>query len=487
MEDSELLEDLKCGICLELLVDPTSLSCGHTVCRYCLAQWWVKSRKRICPQCRQQWSGFPKVNVTLRNTIVSLYKSQSKEKLDSLKSDPTYDDIMNKFELLGNVENRNSRNNNSRFSWTGFCILFAMAVGLVVIVSLGFKNMGGLSKESLKSKALEHWTVHDVGFWVGTLGDWASVYQDNFVNAGINGDLLGLFSNHAELEDPKINMTVKIHQTKFLNELKTLKETLPASSFDIWSYKERKNEMAMFVMLGVREFPRATVVYLYLFNYWDTFLPFFSACVKHEEDYTTKQLIDLDENPTVNQWLEFIPWLIIAPYGLIAKFAYNFLEQHYWTSRVVIMHAFFMTLTEFAKYPGIVSSRDARRVHIKALKYFGFVLISSFFFKIFWSFIPMFIADCIFYWMLYVSPFDAANRLIKRMFRARRVEDHAASEQVVDDTGTEVHQHHHQQQQHHHQQQQHHHQQQQQQQQRQQQAGGSRGWHFNFHWSSHDH
>ena len=48
---------------------------------------------------------------------------------------------------------------------------------------------------------------------------------------------MGLFSNHAELEDPKINMTVKIHQTKFLNELKILKETLPASSFDIWSYK----------------------------------------------------------------------------------------------------------------------------------------------------------------------------------------------------------------------------------------------------------
>ena len=77
----------------------------------------------------------------------------------------------------------------------------------------------------------------------------------------------------------------------------------------------------------------------------------------------------------------------------------------------------------------------------------------------------MFIADCIFYWMLYVSPFDAANRLIKRMFRARRTDNHAANEQVVDDVGAEVHPHQHQ----------------------QQVGGGDRGWHFNIHWSSHDH
>ena len=50
-----------------------------------------------------------------------------------MKRDPTYEDIMSKFESMGKVESRTSRNNNSRFSWTGFCILFALAVGLVVV------------------------------------------------------------------------------------------------------------------------------------------------------------------------------------------------------------------------------------------------------------------------------------------------------------------------------------------------------------------
>jgi len=49
----------------------------------------------------------------------------------------------------------------------------------------------------------------------------------------------------------------------------------------------------MFIILGIREFPRSTLVYLYLFNYWDTFLPFFYTCVSHDQVYTTKELFHL--------------------------------------------------------------------------------------------------------------------------------------------------------------------------------------------------
>ena len=66
MNVNEILEDdFKCNVCFEILVNPTSLSCGHSICRYCLAQWWESSRKATCPECRQVWQGFPKVNVTL--------------------------------------------------------------------------------------------------------------------------------------------------------------------------------------------------------------------------------------------------------------------------------------------------------------------------------------------------------------------------------------------------------------------------------------
>lgn len=72
-QEGILEDDLKCGICFELLIDPTTLTCGHTICRYCLAQWWYRSRKSNCPECRQTWHGFPKVNVTMRYLILYKY------------------------------------------------------------------------------------------------------------------------------------------------------------------------------------------------------------------------------------------------------------------------------------------------------------------------------------------------------------------------------------------------------------------------------
>ena len=59
-------EDFKCNICFEVLLEPTTLTCGHSFCRFCLAQWWISSKKSNCPVCREVWEGLPKVNVTLR-------------------------------------------------------------------------------------------------------------------------------------------------------------------------------------------------------------------------------------------------------------------------------------------------------------------------------------------------------------------------------------------------------------------------------------
>ena len=60
------IDELECGCCCELLCNPTTLTCGHSFCRYCLAKWFVTSNKPECPLCRQTWSGFPQVNITLR-------------------------------------------------------------------------------------------------------------------------------------------------------------------------------------------------------------------------------------------------------------------------------------------------------------------------------------------------------------------------------------------------------------------------------------
>lgn len=42
---------LECGICLSLVCDPVSISCGHTFCRTCLVKTLQRSAKR-CPCCR---------------------------------------------------------------------------------------------------------------------------------------------------------------------------------------------------------------------------------------------------------------------------------------------------------------------------------------------------------------------------------------------------------------------------------------------------
>ena len=43
-------------------------------------------------------------------------------------------------------------------------------------------------------------------------------------------------------------------------------------------------------------------------------------------------------------------------------------------------------------------------------------LVFSFFFKIFWSFMPMFTADCIFYWVLYEDQWKGSTRVVFRYY-----------------------------------------------------------------------
>lgn len=60
------LPEVTCLCCYDVLLDPTTLSCGHSFCRHCLAMWVQSSRKSMCPTCRRIWHGFPKVNISFR-------------------------------------------------------------------------------------------------------------------------------------------------------------------------------------------------------------------------------------------------------------------------------------------------------------------------------------------------------------------------------------------------------------------------------------
>lgn len=60
------VSEFLCHCCYDILVNPTTLNCGHSFCRHCLALWCVSSKKNECPECREKWEGFPKVNILLR-------------------------------------------------------------------------------------------------------------------------------------------------------------------------------------------------------------------------------------------------------------------------------------------------------------------------------------------------------------------------------------------------------------------------------------
>ena len=59
-------EDFLCGCCHDLMVQPTTLTCGHSFCRLCIAEWYLQSKRTECLLCRAPWAGNPQINITLK-------------------------------------------------------------------------------------------------------------------------------------------------------------------------------------------------------------------------------------------------------------------------------------------------------------------------------------------------------------------------------------------------------------------------------------
>lgn len=66
-------DNVTCGVCFQIFLDPISLGCGHSFCEVCLAGMWKVSRfptNLLCPMCREPWGKqgdkVPPVNVQMR-------------------------------------------------------------------------------------------------------------------------------------------------------------------------------------------------------------------------------------------------------------------------------------------------------------------------------------------------------------------------------------------------------------------------------------
>ncbi|XP_077314870.1 E3 ubiquitin-protein ligase TRIM39-like [Lithobates pipiens] len=81
MASVDLIDELRCSICLNIYTDPVTLKCGHNFCRVCidcLLDTQEESGLYTCPECRQRFQERPVLSSarTLRNIAEKFLISQ---------------------------------------------------------------------------------------------------------------------------------------------------------------------------------------------------------------------------------------------------------------------------------------------------------------------------------------------------------------------------------------------------------------------------
>ncbi|XP_044289206.1 bifunctional apoptosis regulator [Varanus komodoensis] len=416
------VRELSCHCCYDILVDPTTLNCGHSFCRHCLALWWTSSKKNECPECRGKWEGFPKVNILLRDAIEKLFPDAIEQRKEDIRQNSDVSYSLAAFQKYGsdqasaapNVVRVNPRGG-------GFFSGVLTALTCVAVVLLGYHWSSWDSEDDLLvHKPVAKWTSEEVIHWLGQLGPWATLYKESFLHERVNGRLL-LTLTSEDLARAPYSVENSSHRKAIVMELERVRVLGMKPPQNLWEYKAVHPGKSLFLLYALKGSPRLTLLYLYLFDYTDVFLPFIhTICPVQEgefEDMLAK-LLDLKE-PAWKQWREFFVKYSFLPYQLIAEFAWDWLEVHYWTSRFIIVNAMLLSVLELFSFWRLWSRRELKTIPHRMWSHFWKISTQGFLMVLFWPVIPQFVCNCLFYWALYFNPIINIDLVVKE---ARRLE-----------------------------------------------------------------
>ncbi|CAJ0919259.1 unnamed protein product [Ranitomeya imitator] len=378
----------------------------------------------------------------------------------------------------------------------------------------------------LVHKPVSKWTPEEVVLWLEQLGPWASHYKESFLLGRVNGRLLLTLAEEEFSKEP-YSIQSNSHRKAIIMELERVKTLGVKPPQNLWEYKGKhrvtmrgpalSNQMftlvtgdlgiigrwravcvtalqrpnsdaaaidivvgiaaaslsvkavnpgkSLFLLYALKSSPRLSMLYMYLFDYSETFLPFIhTTCPleeEDEEDIITKFIVSVAlsalrgssgvrdlQDPTWTQWREFLVKYVFLPYQLLAEFAWDWLEVHYWTSRFIIVNAMLLTVLELFSFWRLWSNSQLRVLLVassitpmvlcppiigsekKILRsfprhmwgHFWKMSTQGLFVAIFWPVIPQFVCNCLFYWALYFNPIINIDLVVKKF---RRLETQA--------------------------------------------------------------
>ncbi|KAI4897640.1 hypothetical protein NFI96_015832 [Prochilodus magdalenae] len=408
-DDDLLQQEFTCHCCYQVLVDPTTLNCGHNFCRHCLALWCQSSRKNECPECRQIWRGFPRINVSFRDLVEKRFQAIVEKRRQAIMADPAIVQALKAFQpLKREVHCRGPPPVQWRL-WVGTGGFFSgvfIAFTTIAVVFLVYHWGSGNSKvELLVKKPLGLWTVEEVAMWMDSLGSWASPYREAFRTEQVNGRLLNALSEQ-DLLKPPYSVENQLHRRAVLKEVQHVQELGFKRPQTLWEYKAVNERKSLFLLLAMNDSPRFAMLYIYIFDYYDSFLPFIhiscpSLTKSSGEDLPFRYLQD---TPDWTQWAEFLVKFFLLPYQLLADFSWDWLDVHYWTVRIVLWNALLLTVREAHLLRSLWVRGDATMGLTMVFRHLLGTLLAWFFQMLLWPLIPQFLCNCIFYWTLYFFP-----------------------------------------------------------------------------------